>query len=252
MADNGDWRASLPPEYQTVESLGRFKSTGDLVKSYLDMEKFVSSTGRVPREDASSEDWGKFYTHWGRPEKAEYKVPDVPKEYGLDKEFQGNLMKIAHDMGLNQKQFNQMVMWGTDQTKGIFENQQRARDAALGELKSEWGYRYETNRDRAHKTVAMLVDYKPDHPFVQWLQSTGNEDNPVVLRFFHELSNRLGEDNFVTEQARREANDKQSAIDKINEVNADMKHPYWNDNDPRHKSAVEEMARLMGVAYGEE
>jgi len=254
MADeNGNWRSSLPAEYQTDERLGRFKDLGGFVKSYIDMEKFVSSTGRVPREDSDTESWNSYYKHWGRPEKPDdYKVPDLPKEYQLDNEFKGNIVKFAYDLGLNQKQFNQMINWGLNQSQGIFEQQQKTRDGELNNLRTEWGYRYDSNRDRAHKTIAMLTEYKRDHPFVQWLESTGNADNPTVLRFFHELSNRLGEDNFVDEQTKRETNDRDEAGRKIREIMADRKHPYWVEEDPRHRDAVEEMGRLYTVAYPEE
>jgi len=253
MADNnGDWRASLPPELQANESLTRFKDVGGLVKSYIDMEKFVSSTGRVPKDDSDTESWNSYYKHWGRPEKPEYKLPDLPKEYQLDDAFKGNIQKFAHDMGLNQKQFNQMINWGLQQSQGIFESQQKLRASELNDLKSEWGFRYDTNRDRAHKTVAMLVNYQRDHPFVKWLESTGNDDNPTVLRFFHDLSNRLGEDNFVDEQSRKEAGDRDTAAKRIREIMADTTGPYFKEGDIRHKDAVEEMARLYALAYPEE
>jgi len=250
--DNGNWRSSLPSDMQNNEQLNRFKDVGSLAKSYLDMERFVSSTGRVPKEDGDAESWNSYYKHWGRPEKAEYKLPDLPKEYQLDDEFKGNIMKMAHDLGLNQKQFNQMIGWGLQQSQGIFETQQRTRNEELGNLKSEWGYRYETNRDRAHKTVAMLVNYQRDHPFVKWLESTGNDDNPVVLRFFHELSNRLGEDNFVDEQTKRESTDRDNAQKRINEIMSDRSGPYFNERDPRHRDTVAEMQRLYEAVYPEE
>jgi hypothetical protein len=250
--NNGDWRASLPLEYRTSDSLSKFKDLGGLVKSYIDMEKFVSTTGRVPRDDSKPEDWASYYKHWGRPEKPEYKFPDLPKEYQPEDDFKGAISNMAHELGLNQKQFDKMVQWGLQQSQGIYEKNNRILNESINELKKKWGYSFDRNRERAQKTAAMLVDFKSDHPFIQWLESTGNVDNPIVLDFFYDLSKRLGEDNFVDEHVKKEASDKEEAGKKIREIMSDAKHAYFNENSPMHKDAVNEMARLYSLAYPEE
>lgn len=247
-----NWRSALPPEYQNSDQLSRFKDLGGLVKSYLDQERFISTTGRVPKEDSKPEEWDKYYDHWGRPkDPKEYKVPDLPKEYALDDNFKSDMLKFAHELGLNQKQFNHMISWGLKQSQGIFEQQQIARQQEVEALKSKWGFRFDSKSERAKRTIAQLVGFKSDDPFVQWLQSTGNDTNPVVLEFFDRVAEEMGEDSFVDEQTKQEASDKEEARKKINEIRADQKHPYWNENDPRHKDAVAEMARYHEIVFAE-
>lgn len=252
MADDNNWRSLLPVEMQNNDSLSRFKDVGGLAKSYLDMERFVSSTGRVPKDDSSPTDWDSYFKHWGRPEKADgYKVPDLPKEYQLDDAFKSDMLKFAHELGLNQKQFDQMINWGLGQSQKIFYDQQRAKESELNALKQKWGFRFDSKNERAKRTIAQLVKYDKEHPFVKWMESTGNDTNPALLEFFDQLAEEFGEDNFVDEHSRQEASDRDQAARKIREIQADKKHPYWNDQDPRHVDAVADMAKLYAAAYPE-
>lgn len=245
--DNNDWRESLPLDMKTNDSLSKFKDVGSLAKSYLDMERFVSTTGRVPKADsANSEEWNGFYKHWGRPEKAdEYKYPDnVPAEYNLNDEFKGQISSLAHELGLNQKQFDKMITWGVTTSKGIYDKQNTTLAAETEKLKHKWGWSAESNFERARRTIATLAGMKADHPFIQWLESTGNDHNPVVIEFFYDISKQLGEDNFVDEETRVQQTEAASAQRRINEIMADMKGPYWNEQDPRHNDVVTEVAKL--------
>lgn len=244
--DNSDWRESLPLDMKTNDSLSKFKDVGSLAKSYVDMERFVSSTGRIPKSDSTNpEEWNGFYKHWGRPEKAtDYKYPDVPPEYNLTDEYKTKISGLAHELGLNQKQFDKMMQWGVDTSKGIYEQQRNAVASSTENLKNKWGWSAESNFDRARRTIATLAGMKADHPFIQWLESTGNDRNPVVIEFFYDVSKQLGEDSFVDEETRTQQTEAASAQRRINEIMADANGPYWNGNDPRHNDAVTEVAKL--------
>jgi len=252
--DNGDWRSSLPLEYRTNDSLSRFKDVGGLVKSYLDMEKFVSTTGRIPKSDSTSTDeWNSYYKHWGRPDDSKgYKYPDIPAEYNLNEDFRGQLSGLAHELGLNQKQFEKMINWGMTTSKGLYDRNQAALNGQTESLKKKWGWSAESNFDRARRTIATLSGMKADHPFIQWLESSGNDQNPVVIEFFYDLSKQLGEDQFVDEATKQQQTEAASAQRRINEIMADQKGPYWNDNDPRHNDAVSEVAKLYQTITPEE
>jgi hypothetical protein len=243
--DNNDWRASLPLDIRTNDSLSRFQDVGSLAKSYLDMERFVSSTGRVPKETDNQDNWNSYYKHWGRPEKSnDYKYPDVPAEYNLNEEFKGQISGMAHELGLNQKQFDKLIKWGVDTSKGIYDRNAMQLNGQTDALKKKWGWSAESNFERARRTIATLSGMKADHPFIQWLESTGNDQNPVVIEFFYDLSKQLGEDQFVDEETRAQQTEAASAQRRINEIMSDLKGPYWNENDPRHNDMVTEVAKL--------
>lgn len=245
--NSGNWRDSLPLDMKTNDTLSKFKDVGSLAKSYLDMERFVSTTGRVPKGDSTNGDeWNSFYKHWGRPEKpGEYKYPDnVPPEYNLNDEFKDQIAGLAHELGLNQKQFDKMIRWGVDTSKGIYDKNNALQTTETEKLKHRWGWSAESNFDRARRTIATLAGMKADHPFIQWLEASGNDHNPVVIEFFYDVSKQLGEDNFVDEETRAQQTEAASAQRRINEIMSDSKGPYWNENDPRHNDVVTEVAKL--------
>lgn len=255
MAENdNDWRASLPMEMRTNDVLSRFKDVGSLAKSYLDLNTHMSSTSRVPKADSTNqEEWNSFYKSWGRPEKSDgYSFPELPKEYPLEDNFKSALSGLAHELGLNQKQFNHMITWGLNQSKGIYDAQQTALNNGMAELKRKWGFAADNNMNRARRMIAELAHMNAENPFVKWLEATGNDNNPILLEYFFEASKQLMDDNFVSEEVRQEQSDRASAQRKINEMMADSKGPYFNENDPRHADSVAEVARLYRVLEGEE
>lgn len=245
-----DWKLSLPSEYQDNSTLSKFKDVGSLAKSYIELERNMGSTARMPNFDSTDpKELEPFYKKWGRPDKAdEYKYPDeVLKEYPLEEQFKPKLTAFAHELGLNQKQFDKMIRWGAQESKGIFDAEKQQKQQALEALRNKWGFSAERNMERARKTVAALCGYKPDHPFVKWVEDHGYDNDPVFLESFLEFSKQLGEDNFVAEEVKKEASDRDSAQKRINEIYADPKGPYFNPNDPRHKDALEEVSKLFGV-----
>ena len=248
-SNNGDWKSSLPIEYQQDKGLEKFKDVGSLVKSYKDLEGFMSTATRVPKEGDKPEQWDSFYKAWGRPEKPDaYKFPDgIPKDFQPPDELKGKINAAAHSIGLNQKQYESLLAWGATESKNILEAEQTQMATAEKALRDEWGFRYDSNKERAVRTIAFLADMKKDNPFVQWLESTGNDRNPVILKFFHEISGKLGEDDLVSETQQRITSESTEAQKRINEVMADHAGPYYNERDPRHQDSVNEVARLYKI-----
>lgn len=249
----GDWKASLPVEYQNDGLFANIKDVPSLAKSYKEINTFMSTTARVPKDGDKPEQWDNFYKAWGRPEKADaYKFPDgIPKDFQPPDDLKVKINAAAHSIGLNQKQYESLLAWGATESKAILEQEQSEMAAADKQLKDEWGFRYDSNKERAVRTIAFLADMKADNPFVKWLESTGNDRNPVVLKFFHEISGKLGEDSLVTETQQKIATEASAAQLRINEVMADHKGPYFNENDPRHQDVVNEVARLYKVVTPE-
>jgi hypothetical protein len=246
MADNNnDWKESLPDSIRANESLGKFKDVGALANSYIELQRMMGSRDKLPNAESKDEEWSTHYEKLGRPKDTSgYKFPDIPKEYAVSDDFKGALTGLAHQMGLNQRQFDNMVSWGMSQSKAIGDRQAEVTAGLMKGLKDKWGFAADANMERAHKTIAMLAGYKADHPFVKWLEESGNDRNPVIMDFFYDVSKQFEEDNFVDEHTKREAADRSMAQSKINGIMADHKHPYWNEGDPRHGDAVKEVADL--------
>lgn len=251
MPEENDWRESLPFELKTSDSLSKFKDVGSLAKSYTELEKMMGSRVSIPNEKSKEDEWNGFYKSWGRPEKHdEYKFPDkLPEGLSIDDEFGGSVKMLGHKLGLNQSQFNKLIEWGVEQSQGALSAQQKAAETSQKALKDEWGFRYKDNIEKAHQTLAALVGYKDDHPFIKYLETSAMGDSPEFLRFLYELNDRFGEDKLLDSDKSKAELAQGDAKKRINEIRADQKHPYWNEQDPRHMDAVKEMNSLYAKAY---
>ena len=58
----GDWFASIPQEFQSEKSIQSFKGKpiGDVVKSFVEAQKLVGGSIRLPKPDAAAEERKKF------------------------------------------------------------------------------------------------------------------------------------------------------------------------------------------------
>lgn len=248
-----DWRLSLPTPLQNSETLGKFKDVGSLASSYVELEKRMGSSVSIPKDTDKEDVWNGFYSKWGRPEKHDaYAFPEIPKELKIDDNFGGSVKALAHKMGLNQRQFNELVNWGVEQSQGILTEQQKTAETNEKALKAEWGFGYSNKIEKAHKALAMLVGFKEDHPFLKYLETSAMGDSPEFLKFLLEVHDRFGEDGFVDSRTATQETERGDAQKKINEIRADAKHPYWNESDPRHADALKEMDKLYQIVYPKE
>ena len=123
------------------------------------------------------------------------KLPNSPEEYQLPENVQvKGLRSMAHSHRLSQKQLNGILEFNSGITKKAQENIRKQQEAAIKQLKEEWGDDYDTNLANAKKAVA---HFDKDGELAEFLQKTRAGDNPKVLRFMHKLGKTLEEDGFM-------------------------------------------------------
>jgi hypothetical protein len=66
-----NWKASLPEDLRKEKSLEAIQDVSSLAKSYVDAEKIVGGSIRIPKEGADQKEWDAFYSKLGRPESPE-------------------------------------------------------------------------------------------------------------------------------------------------------------------------------------
>lgn len=108
-ATGNDWVAGLEAENRTLVEAKKWGSVNDAIKSYRDLETHASKALTVPGENATAEDWSKFYGRLGRPETAdkyEIKVDRtaLPADMPYDETMSVEFRSWAHEAGLNPKQ----------------------------------------------------------------------------------------------------------------------------------------------------
>lgn len=247
------WRESLSEDIRGEKSFDVFKGKDwnevgpVMAKSYLDSQKMIGGSIRLPNKDATPEERKKIlndiFTKLGRPEKSEeyqYTKPnfvskDVQWDDGMAKEFLG----VAHEIGLNNEQVQALIGWqGSRMDKGAV-NAREQIQGTLNTLKKEWGSDYERRLVLGERAVRQVGGDE----LVNLLEKTGLGNNPVFVKVFAEMGDILAEDGLIEGKVEGVlgAKDYQS---KIEAIMMDPKHPLNDISHPGHKAAVEELTRL--------
>lgn len=116
LADHGsngsgeNWVAGLQIEdNRALVEAKQWKSPDDAIRSYRELEHHASKALKLPGENATAEDWNKFYSKLGRPEtpdKYELRLNTeaVPQDFPYDETSAIEFRKWAHEAGLNPAQ----------------------------------------------------------------------------------------------------------------------------------------------------
>lgn len=141
------WLDALPEELKGFAQNKAWKSPEHAVESYRNLEKMMGQKTRAVPADDDAAGWEKFYNDMGRPEKpADYKF-DLPSEYNPDLvDFFSN---AAHKVGLSKKQADAFLEQYLDFENAFRVERGKQQDtrvaAAQGELRQEWGAKYDEN-----------------------------------------------------------------------------------------------------------
>lgn len=194
------WFSSLNEDQRGyIENKG-FQDLSALTESYRNAEKLIgvdsSRLLTIPKEDATPEEWGKFYTQLGRPQDAkDYKL-EIPKE-NADPAFAEWAQKSFHDIGLPRKQGEALVakwneyMAGQTATQGeAFKVEAAKMDAALV---TEWGAAHAQNVNIATRAAkAFGVDGATMDKLETAMGFAG------VMKFMHSIGTKIGEGSFTS------------------------------------------------------
>jgi hypothetical protein len=223
------------------------KTPQDLVKNYGEMVKYQGRSIALPGKDAKPEEWNKVFEKF-RPEKAEaYEMPhdNWPKDVPYSAEFENAARQKFHELGIAPVQAKALYEWYVGQNLEAIKGLGTRYEAPMADLEKEWGANSAKEFDIAQKALSFLVDGNKEHPLIKWLDSTGENKNPVLIKFFNDLGKKLGEDTLRGEESIVSTQDELQEIDKkIAEMRSDPKGAYQDPNHPGHKIAVAEMKKL--------
>lgn len=174
---------------------------GQVLEGYRNLEKLLGadragSTLIVPKADAPAEEWGKVYDRLGRPaDPAGYNI-DVPENIG-SKDFARAAAAKFHELGLSQKQGEQLAAWWNSQaTEAMTAQQQAAQERFTADdmaLKRDWGAAYTQNLNQAQAAFRGLGVTAEQVDALS--QAWGHK---ATMEFFQKIGSRMGEDSFVT------------------------------------------------------
>lgn len=187
---NGNWFDSISDQGIRDSVKGIEGGLDGLAKGYLDGQASYSE----------------LQTKYEGLEKQLPIIPADPSKYELQKP-EGLLDRdeavldryrgVAHEIGLTQTQAERLMAFNAEENaialKLMKEENEAKSKKAEEALKEEWGEKFDLNYELAERAVTALGG----DDLINTLESLGLTRNPVVIKLFHTIAMKLGEDNLI-------------------------------------------------------
>lgn len=251
-APPSDWRSGLPDELKADETLKNFKGVPDLAKSYVEARKMMGDRVKLPGENATPEEVEKFYAKLGRPGKPdEYQIPrpeNLPEGITWDDSRVEWFKGLAHRLNLTQKQASELVTSYSEAEYNRAHEGFKAIGKEMDALKEQWGDAFDGRIELGLRGIEHALKGGQDFEnFKQIMDQTGLGNHPVMLKLAYAIGQVYKADGYIVDDGAGGVLQANGAKSKIDAINSDLKHPYWDANHPNHKQAVEEMTKLFRV-----
>ncbi len=240
------WRDSLPEELSKEKCLETVPDVETLTKNYVEGQKLIGGSVRVPKADASPEEIAKFHKQLGVPESPEgYSIqrPDMPAGIEFNTEELSGVFGAMHKAGYT----NAQAQSGLNIYGGLLAqaHEQRLSEAKESEavLKEEWGAAYDRNIAVAQEALRFLGG----DDLAQRFEETGLGNSPAVLRMFSQIGDILQEDKSMPEvSVGGKTKDEMRA--RLAQLQSDPN--YLSDANPaKHRETVLEVTSLNQQLY---
>ena len=246
-----NWKLALDSELQEDPSLKLINDVPSLAKSYVNAQKMVGADKiPVPGKHATEDDWKAVYQKLGLPKDVKEYGIEAPKDAGFDDEFIGQFKAAAHQANILPQQAQKLVNWFAEASKAAGENMQKQfqerEEQGLAKLKEEWGQAYNNKVAAANQALKDFADEGTRKFFYDNLAN-----NAQMIKFLATIHEKMGKEDIV--RGNGGGGDPvytpAEAQKEYNKIIGDMNHPYHQKAHPGHKSAVEEVQRLFGMAF---
>ena len=255
-AADTSWMSGIDQEYMGSQTVSTAKTANDLAKQVYNLEKVMGKPKiELPQENWTPEQYNDFYNKTGRPESAEgYNLDGMPEQFSFTDEDKSSLLSSLHELGLNNKQANAVMKSIADREVGLSESVDakftETQNAAVENLKSEWGDQFENKLKLASATLSNVTD--PDSA-ESLKEMAGN--NPAFIKMLADLGDKmLTEDSAF--QGSMSSNAFTSPVAAQGEISQLKSDPLFlqqlqNKMDPGHKTALARWTTLHNQAHPE-
>jgi len=247
-----NWRDAIPDEVKSDPSFQSIVDVAGLAKSYVNAQKMVGADKIVvPGKHATPDDWKAVYNKLGLADSLDSYEIDIPKEGEIDEEMQKEIKETFFKAGVLPNQAQEILKWYVDNSAQQTENAQKqeaaAQEEAVGELKKEWGQAYDSNVQKARMAIKDVDSVELN----EWLDKSGNGNNPVLIKAFAKIGDHLKEDT-IEDGETNKALSPGDAETEINNILSNRVHPYHNKMHANHGAAVQEVQKLHQQKFGVE
>lgn len=192
-----EWVKSLPEPLRAVKTLRKFKDEShlaDLAKSYVELEGQFGKAVVLPDADAKPEEWEKFFSRVGRPQKPDEYESSAGK---LDKAFEESFKARAFKAGLTKGQYKEAlneILEANENAKKAY-SAQATREAAEATqaLKTAFGKDFDAKMASANVAIGALFS----DAVKAKIDSSGLRNDPEFMKSMATYGEQFGETQFV-------------------------------------------------------
>lgn len=165
-----NWRDYIPEDLRDRQEWGRVDSIQDVFKNYIEGQKTISQSVRIPDANSTQDDIQKFYAKLGKPASvSEYTFDYTPKEgYVLGKQDYdfSAFQEIAGKANLTKDQYAALANLYLDtQNMNYQAMQERQANEVASELqraelqlRQDWGGEYQSNINLIQSKIGSMYD----------------------------------------------------------------------------------------------
>lgn len=195
-APTGAWHEKLPENLRGEKTLHAFKDEAALAASYLEMKKWQSNALKVPGKDATPAEIAAYREKIGVPKSAaEYDLSTIGKEVVLDPGQKDAVLGFFHrELGLTNEQVQKILPWAWQRDQQQKEKLNEGYLTQLDELADQWG---EHVFNRRVNQVQGLIRRFGSPELSEWLNSSKNTNNPLLLKLLYPIAAQFAEDGYI-------------------------------------------------------
>lgn len=249
-AQQQDGQAVTVPDFIHDKFKGAENPIEAQARAYLDAQKLIGQRQQIkpPGPDAKPEEIKAWRTSLGVPETPDaygLKKPDkLPEGVDWNEEDAKGFQTLAHEIGLTPAQVAKLTEYDLTRSGKQVEGSKAKMESYLGEqrtaLKTEWGDKFENNKERA-VMAAKLLGLDPNDA------ELGN--SAKMIKALYEASKLIQEDKFVgSDKVGLGLTNKEQADDILHNKNNPWHKAFMGqETKERQAEAQRHRNRLLGI-----
>lgn len=244
------WMEGLSDEYKSHASLKDYKDINGVAKSLIEAQGYIGDSVRVPKEEATEEEWNKYFDKLGRPETSDKYLSDIKLPEGMDynQDMLKDFQDLAHKLGLSQKQFKSIKEHYDNKAIESFNTQKANKVNLDAEFDKIANQRFGQNREKILTSGRNLLNMNSNSEDKEIFAKL---DNRTMVAFASVLENirskHIAEDSGSMRNTSSPTQSNKDIESKMNELSAWL---YKNTHDKmstEFKQKAEELDRFRRI-----
>ena len=255
----GDWTTSLDADHKALVGVKGWKTPGDAIKSYSEIEKLVGHEKiAMPKKDKDGNyepgEFERVMTQLGMPKDAkEYKTSanfKLPEGVNIDPKLETEFKARARAAGLLPGQYAFMM----DELSGMLtrggqsmkEAQEKNFNESVLNLRTKWGSAYDSKAQLANRVLSTFAD---QNKAAEIVKKYGN--NPEIIEILANVGENLSEESLVKVGMSGTSMSPEEANIQIMKVREERKKELNDASHPAHKYWLDRLDELYRFALKE-